>query len=467
MHQTSFSIGARLPRAFVRGALLAVLLMHVFGPPAAAQEAEVPLDADGRLFGITPDLEGRLNLFPEVRGFIEARLFEKPGGGFVLQILYRRNGRLYLIRRSMSLDAVAQFRREVTAALHVRAPSALLDQDGRGDLMRGALLLSLGYYGWAVPVALEVDDNQLAVALYMLVGSAGFYVPFAVTKRIPVTEGQASLSLYGATRGVARGMFGAMFLGAEDVETLVRAGAVVGLVEAVAGFVTAGRLAMTQGTADLTGTGGDLGAGIGLGLAYLAGLLDDTPGDMRNTGWGVGAGASYLGMLAGYRLAMTEPYTPGDNGVFRAASLIGGYMGLAAVRAVRGDDRDVGKAEAGGAVAGTMLGIVVGQRLVSGRDFRTVHGTFISLGALGGGLLGAGIGYLLSEDSDVAILVPSAAGAVGGFALLYQSFAQTARRVVERAGLEIRLYPVALALARGGRLPESARVPVASVTWRF
>lgn len=74
-------------------------------------------------------------------------------------------------------------------------------------------------------------------------------------------------------------------------------------------------------------------------------------------------------MLAGYRLAMTEPYTPGDNGVFRAASLIGGYMGLAAVRAVRGDDRDVGKAEAGGAVAGTMLGIVVGQRLVSGRDF--------------------------------------------------------------------------------------------------
>lgn len=291
MHQTSFSIGARLPRAFVRGALLAVLLMHVFGPPAAAQEAEVPLDADGRLFGITPDLEGRLNLFPEVRGFIEARLFEKPAGGFVLQILYRRNGRLYLIRRSMSLDAVAQFRREVTAALHVRAPSALLDQEGRGDLMRGALLLSLGYYGWAVPVALEVDDNQLAVALYMLVGSAGFYVPFAVTKRIPVTEGQASLSLYGATRGVARGMFGAMFLGAEDVETLVRAGAVVGLVEAVAGFVTAGRLAMTQGTADLTGTGGDLGAGIGLGLAYLAGLLDDTPGDMRNTGWGVGAGA--------------------------------------------------------------------------------------------------------------------------------------------------------------------------------
>jgi len=444
---------------------LAIGVLLVIGPAGMwAQESEVPVDREGRVVYVTRDLENKLNLFPDIRGFLEARLFETPSGQFVLEISQRVDGRLVRQRRMLTAQQVEEFRAQVSSAFQTRAPSGLLDQDGRGNLIRGSLLLSLGYYGWAVPVALDIDDSQTAVALYMLTSSGAFFAPLFLTRSITMTKGMADLALYGATRGIGHGVLVSEIFNQQSERARLGYGVVGGLAEAIAGGLVARRGGMSQGTANLTGMGGDFGAGIGLGLAYVSGLMDATPSGRRSIGWAGGLVGAGAGLAGGYVLAGHETYTIGDVSVFRAAGLLGGYVGLTVAVVARTGEVDPGKRAVAATMAGALAGLVTGQRLVHGRDFSGGQGMLTSLGALGGGLLGLGIGYLIDDQDEKSLMAASAIGAAAGFAALYASSAGEARREVDLGALDVRVDPFALVL----RSPEPAAArPLVRVSYRF
>ncbi len=257
--------------------IIFVFLFNLYLELANAQEIQIPIDEEGKIEYIDSKLEQKLNLFTEYVNFREARLFQISNSLFVLEIYYRPQEKLFKKRLQFSLEEVSSFQQKVTARIKQQAPQAALDQSGRTKLIIGNMALSLGYYGWALPVALDFDgDGKLAVGLYMLTSSAGFFLPFSATKNIPVTNAASNLSFYGGTRGIVHGITLAyLFSKRPSDKSIIGAGMLVSIPEAISGFVIASRSNMSAGTAEVIGVGGDFGIGLGLGAAHLANFYED------------------------------------------------------------------------------------------------------------------------------------------------------------------------------------------------
>src|SRR5262245_17169186 len=82
-----------------------------------AQEVQVPLDEAGRLQVITPDLARKLELFTDVTGFREARLFRVSDSSYVLELTAADRSGLRRERRPLSAVETAAFRTDLTSRL--------------------------------------------------------------------------------------------------------------------------------------------------------------------------------------------------------------------------------------------------------------------------------------------------------------------------------------------------------------
>jgi len=377
--------------------------------PGFSQETQVPFDQAGRVSVIDRALEARLGLFPEYEGFEEARLFQGQDSTFTLEVLYRVGDTLQKASQPLSAGDVLALRARVAAAIRAKAPAAAVDQSGRSAFLIGTGLLSLGYYGWAVPYALGVDDGSTYGGLYMVTSSVGFFGPFLLTRHRSVTDAEAALSLYGATRGILHGWcVGALLVG-EDRETrdTVVAGMLTSLAEYAAGFWAADKMRMGSGTAATIGAVGDFGMGLGWGAHYLI--------DRHNEKMEASAmlGGSGLGLVTGGLLARSQHYTRGDALVLRAAGALGAYVGMAASASVSEDE----KAVVASGMAGAVAGLGAGHHLLRGRDFTTGQGVLVHLGEFAGGLLAAGLLVVADVDTDPVwpYMAASSVGAGAGF----------------------------------------------------
>ena len=485
---------------------LATLAMAALGAGGLrAQEIQVPVDQAGRIQMITGDLARRLGLFGEVEGFREARLFQLPDATFVLEITSDLEGRLRRERRPLSAAEAAEFRRDLTARISARAPTAALDQGGRVKLLVGSTLLGLGFYGWATEEAFDPTDNQTAVALYMLTAAGTFFVPFLATRGVSVSDGAATMALWGATRGAIHGYLGSQLGDAEKDQTKWAWSVAIGATQAVAGGLMAQSLALTPGRAELTGVGGDIGLGTGFAVADLldlderfkpATVSDPFPGHDRSLQSAVMLAGAGLGLAGGYLLGGTDEWTRGDAIVFRNVTAMGSLVGLAVSDIIRQptlvtfDNPDgptwseyqdgYSHAHSVGGLIGAATGMVMGRVLVKDRNFSTSQGTLLSLAPLAGGLLGLGLAYVAAPDRPYTFdpaqpyrdpndhselyLTATALGAGAGFAALYPAMARQAKGATLGSNLQFSVNPLAAAqVLRGSR----GTVPLATLSYRF
>ncbi|MBI4499600.1 MAG: hypothetical protein HY700_00410 [Gemmatimonadetes bacterium] len=487
--------------------MLAALVL--FAGELRAQEVQVPLDEAGRIQVVTAELARRLGLFGDVDGFREARLFQLPTGDFVLEITATPRGALQRERRPLTTSEAAAFRHDLTERVTARAPSAVLDQGGRTKLLVGATILGLGYYAPATMVALDPDDSQSAVAIYMLTAAGSFIVPFLATKNRALPDAVATMALWGAMRGPIHGLLVSELGDTDSDETKLAWTVLVGATEAVVAGVAAQSLAMTPGRAELTGAGGDIGLGSGWSIGYLLGLNDrqrtvtvSQPGgnftyrtDDRTLHSAVTLTGVGIGLAGGYLMDRSEEWTRGDATVLRNVTLLGSLAGVALGDIVHQPrlvtetypggsvtyyEDEFSRIHAAGALAGTAAGVAVGRVLVKGRNFTTGQGTLLTLAPLAGGLLGLGLAYLATpertynyvpggpyrdpNDHSELYLVASALGAGVGFAALYPAMARQARGSTALGNLEFSVNPLAPAhlLGRGRN-----RVPLLSLQYRF
>lgn len=499
-----------------RWLILVLATLGPLTPESQAQEIQVAVDETGRIQVITPELARRLGLFAEVEGFREARLFQLLDGTFVLEVTSSPDGALRRDRLQLSAAEAAAFRGDVTSRVTARAPTAVLDRSGRLKLLVGSTVLGLGYYGWATAAAFDPDDEQTAVGLYMLTAAGSFLLPLMVTASSPVPDAVATMALWGATRGPIHGYLTSELGDAERDKTKFAWSVVLGTAEAIAGGLTARSLNMTPGRAEITGVGGDIGLGTSFAIAGVL-KLDQRYRSITETYFD---GMSYqnytyqvndrtlqsavmlaggaLGLVGGYWLGGTEEWTRGDAAVFRNLTAIGGLTGLAVgdiiqqakvITQINPDGSTYSYVEDGfftrtqhaGSLIGAAAGLVLGHRLVTGRNFSTGQGTLLTLSPLAGGLLGLGIAYVATperrydfydpqqpyrdpNDHSELYLTASALGAAAGFAVAYPAMARDARAQRSAANLRFTVNPLAVAqLVGGGR----SRIPLGSVSYRF
>lgn len=435
------------------------------------QEVLVPLDQTGKLTAIDAQLEKNLKLFTEYTNFHEARLFQIDDSSFVLEVYYQPAALVYKERILLSSSEVAELRSDITESMRIRSPLEILNQEGRPELLIGALGLSMGYYGWAVPVALGVDDPKVGVALYMLTSGASFFAPFIATQHISVSNGAASLSLYGGTRGIAHGICAGLAVFGEDstMRIPIASGMALSIAEAIVGFQLASKMSMDPGRAEVIGIGGDFGMGIGLGAAYLADFLNEDDQQFRSVGGSVllGAGA---GLLAGSWLANRQHYTQGDANVLRAAGFLGAYVPLAMVGYA---DPENNKVYPAASMAGAIIGLGMGNLLVKEKDFSSGQGRLITFSEFAGGLVGLGCAYLIaSEDGDNRnlFLSSSAMGGLAGFFFMYRAFSGEAKKGESNSSWNINIAPeglLSLTLNRGKGAHPACHIPFVRAQYRF
>ena len=440
-----------LQRALQRTALL-VLLVATPLAGFAAEEVRVPIDDGARLERIDVEMARRLGLFGDTNDFRSAQLFEQADGTFVLEIESERGGRLVRERRPLTTAEVAQLRQDVSARLSARPQVDPNDRRGRVLLLAGTSLLGLGFYDWAVPVAADLNDKN-AIATGMLAAAGSFFVPFVLTRNAMVTPGMAHLTLYGGTRGIVHGILVHELLNANrdstgDSDDRLWGGFAGSVVEAVGGYFWARGAGFDTGTTHAIGTSADFGLAYAMAVAEIADKDDAAlDGDEGGLQYAAGLAGAAGGLWAGHWLAGHRRYTWGDVEVARMAGLVGTAAGIAIADVADTDDEDwwLAAGMLGGASA-----LVIGDRLVAGKQYAPGPALLVDLGSLGGAALGLGLAYLLSDDngvddSSVPYTTAGALGGAAGFAILYATTrGEASRQASAGSPWHVELNPVAL-----------------------
>lgn len=452
------------------------LLTFAFLPAAlhgqdVERERQEPLLPELGIVEIDPELRDRMGLFAEVEDFRRARLFLRYGVAPILEIESVRDGRVERERRLLSdsdLSALRMDLEERYAAAQLPPPERRPPegQEGRGSLVLGHTLLGLAYHGWAVPVALDIDSAQGAVAAYLLTAGATFYLPYRLTRDRPATRVHRDLSMYGGTRGIGAGLLMGDALadpdGSNSSRIRLATGILGGWAGALVGYGVAGRAAPDEGTAALWTALGDAGFAAGALTAFVAGPYDRETVEVRDgdfvyeedrvrnraLGHAITLTGGASGLAAGRWLAPRYPMTEGNVTVLRSAGILGAHLGVAAGRLATDEDRVLAGALLVGGLGGTALSLPLLER----RRFTEGEGLLVAAGHLAGGATALGVTYLIVsevEDRASTYLTTSALGSLLGAGLVARaldpgSAAVPSRRLGTPGSASLELHPSAV-----------------------
>lgn len=415
--------------------------------PAPAQEVQVPLDENGRIERIDASLAQRLGMFVDrYPSLQEVRLFlQLPDSTHVLEITYVEDGRTTRVREPLSAAQVAEMRSRVTQALAIDMTPAL-DRSGRVELIAGAALVGLGFYGWGLPEALDVNETRSAIALYMLTSATSIAGPWIATRRSPVSEAMARLSFHGASRGIVRGLALEALIWGHDPEEpsasrdrrQIAAAMLTSVAEGIGGYWWARGADMSLGEAASVANGSDFGMLTGLAVAGL--IRPDDVNDGRLLPALVLGGAA-IGAPLGLEVARARGYSQGDARVMRATGIIGAFAGLAVADLIAPEEE---RPYITGALLGGIGGLAAGDRLARASNLSGGEARLVQLAAVAGGALGLGVAYLIAPDVDDAtpFLTMGTLGATAGLVLGHRAISPgSAGTGDSRSGFRIDVAP--------------------------
>lgn len=406
---------------------------------AQAQEVSVPLDTTGKIFVITLELENKLGLFPDYRGFIEARLYQAGDNEYFLEVLEQKDSSIVRKRIPQTEMQVTDLRKQVSRAISLRSPQTIYDHSGRAGLMVNSAILSAGYYGWVLPVVERVD-NAKGPALYFLITGAGIMIPYLLTEKSNISRATAMMDFYGGSRGIVHGIALYYFfdpLKDRDREPLGW-GMYVSLGERFALNQWAARTAMTEGKASVIGVGGDFGLVLGAALAAGHDLWNEE--HQGQAGRLVLAGSA-LGMFAGSQFADHGHYTRGDGYVLRGLGILGAGIPASIGDATKQSDQTISALATGGA----MVGLGIGHHLLQNKDFSSSQGLTVLLMEFGVATFGTAVMVILNDDGDSGpYAVAATVGGTLGFLLGYSDASRSARTIRKSADIDFQFNPLPL-----------------------
>lgn len=407
-----------------------------------AQETQVSFDLDGKISVITTEINSKIGLFTEFAFFKEATLFICPDSSYILDILFYTGGKLSRQRKTMAKPEGAAFREKATELLKARNPKALLNHEGRAYLLVSNTLLGLCYYGWAVPLVLELD-NEAAYAGYCLSSAASFIVPYALTVNSDVTIASAHLSVYGGVAGIFHGMLLARILDIDNVNGYFGLSLITSITENVIMYNIAAQTEMKAGKADVMANYSTLGAGYGFALDGAFDIFKE-----GNIWPALPLVGSFGGYIFGNFVANTQDYTSGDATMSFIPVTLSWYLTSSAILAI--DEHISMEAYCITNMITTGIGAYIGNELVKGKNFSDNEGNLSILATIAGALVGSGFGALLLADEgsiDKMRYLPlvSCFGGILGYFLTYEGWKDDASDNIYSGSLDFNISPCGLA----------------------
>ena len=412
-----------------------------------AQEMQVSIDQEGKIFVVDLELRQKLGMFSEFNDFQEARLFQAGDSIFVLEINYQQDGQSMKKREQMNAAQVMDLRSRVSQGIHRSNYNAGIDQSGRSKFLSNVIGLSLGYYGWAVPIMLEPDDDKVTIGLYLLTGGAMYLTANAISAKKEITNASATAFQYGATRGIIHSLaFYSLLTGTESkIRWAIPSGALGGIIEGIGLMLSVHNNNTSVGRVNAWGVVEDFGIGIGVGCAYLTRAGDQF--DVHETDLSLLGGMTLLGSGAGYLtgslLTANTSYSNGDADILQTCGMLGAGLAFTVADLTGMEKR---KPLITTSMLGAITGLVVGHSLTSAYDFSDDAGTSVRLVTSAGIVIGLGTAYIIAKESaDRTIYLSLASlGAIGGFALAYSSAEKEASPTNQNHSWNIKIDPLGM-----------------------
>ncbi len=394
----------------------ALLLSPVPRIQAQVVERPVPFDSAGLVTVMTPYIAERATLhapwWPVSGEFTQARLYTSNDSTYVLTV-GRRSG----VVERYTLSAAD---RDAIRAIVSRLPREVIEprNDARNSFIRNQTLLGITVYGPTFSGAIG-DNGTGYTAAYLVVAGGSFFAASEISRRMFISRAQNDLSTNTGVNGALAG-WAATYL-ARMTGRAQSGGAFIG---GITGTALGLRFARNMTEADAVGAG--FGANLGALIAWgtteaIRGeetcTFDPSTGSVCRRSFSDRAEVATIlaSGLVGYPLGVLYPrnadynVTPGDIQTLITTGLLGGATAAAFL-----DERSSGRTVATALTAGGLLGVIAGDRfLVRRYDHSRTDAGRVSLGALAGGLMGAGIATL-TDTSDPDPHLVFGAGAVGG-----------------------------------------------------
>jgi hypothetical protein len=445
-------LGDLMQRLFIIGVLVLSALSRI---NAQVIERPVPFDSAGSLLVMTPAIAAQAGLRPPwwpVSGeFREARIFTANDSTYILSVT-RPSG--VVERYSM-----AAIDRDAIRATVSKLPVEVLEKrnNARNAFVRGQTIDGLLFYAPAFATAIA-NDGAAATAGYLVVAGGTFFAASEISRRMFISRSMNDLAFNMGHNGSLAGWATMYLLGGEDHAQA--AGAFVG---GLAGAGLGLRLGKGMTESDAVGAafGSDVGALIGYGTTEA---IRGERSCNQPTGGSPSCGrrlsnkaevALILGSgIIGYPFGVLYPrnasynVTPGDIQTLWPSLGIGATAAAAFI-----SDNPSQSAVAATLTAGGILGIIMGDRVFVRRyDHSKAEGGQVTLGTIAGGLMGAGVGYLLdtSDPNPHVVFGIASAGALIG-AIATERYL-TPKTDAGRRRMTVTFNPAGIALL-GARAP--------------
>jgi hypothetical protein len=399
----------------------------------SAQELAIPFDNEGKIFSLTNEQNYKLKLYQGDGTFKAAALYAINDSSYILEIIFEKNGKTFRSRLNMNNNELVALRTKVENELQASL-KAVVNQEGRSWMLAATASAGISMYAPSLPTALNLSSSSF-MGVYMLTASSGFFLPYFYTKDEPVTYAQANLVYYGLSRGYLHGfLLSASLTSSGNDRVMLGTAFCIGITESLLGYNFAKHNNIGNGTANLMTIYGDFGLLGGLAIANQLDLIN---------GNGRGFAATVLlsgitGIGVGYGLNKDNTISAGDGEIIRTTAYLGAYLPIGFFIEMESGNPKF--------LSTTMLitgaaGAYAGHLFVRNHEFEFMHGAIIELGTVAGGLGGAGIGYIINNNSSSLITLAGAAGGIVSFAAMYKYYANNSLISRSSSTINLNFYP--------------------------
>lgn len=386
-----------------------IVLISLFFCPFGMKAQEVQVPVCEKIQVITPSMVEDVSFFSVYPGFQQATVYRTQDSSLVIEILYQKDGSIIRERKPMKSEDISLICAQLKINTEEEVTSEVdVDRDGRRKIIASTMAYSLAYYAWAIPQSFGAKSGKAYVGSYLLLGSAGFFVPMLATQKGIYTNGMAKGYTYGCFLGIGHGLsLGALLSGGYDHNFILGASAVVSVGEGIAGLSYARKHNFNRAHLRTIGSMGTWGLAYGFGIP----LMWESEEDLEYAGSSLAVSA--LGMYLGDHYAKKYKPADGDVTVVNSLGVLGAAISTTLVYTFAGDEGSA-PAYVGGIIIGSFTGISMGFTKTSKVNYTRTDGNLIILGEVAGGLIGGGLAALMEAEPTAALWMVST-GLFGGF----------------------------------------------------
>lgn len=369
-----------------------------------ADNQPVIIDSLHQISVIKSEEAKKLQIFSDYPGFTQAKLHQDSDAKYYFEIIHSGEQGLEIKKRYVTEAELIEIRKKLMS-FHQNSYTDK-DNEGRLRIIIGYSYLTIGYYGWAIPVSMNLDGQQTA-GMYFLDSGLIIGSLLSMTKKSSVSYADADLSVQTATRGILHGILLTSALNQNIEQEVFGISACVSMLEGAFAYQFSQRNKLTEGQANAITLYHDFAGGQFVGLANSVNAFESNNVSLVNSLalLSLYSGASF-GVYAGNKINFTK-------GDVIAARTTWNMYGLGSLAISQMADLNLTQTSLLYCLFATG-GMENGEYLAKKYQLSTSTGNYLALSTVAGGLMGCGFSYMAKMDKHLPL---TSAGSVIGYYL--------------------------------------------------